>query len=151
MIIDFEANDGEWFTFVMSRIDDQGKVVYDDPLPDAGKVCVRSLVPFFEQRQAGRKKKYEFVHNPSTRAMERVGFIPEQTAEQAREEREDAWDYAIKDFENFNDKNKVPIPCTRENKLRLMKLPVFDRFIGRCLQMLAEQGVKVEEELRKNE
>ena len=42
------------------------------------------------------------------------------------------------------------IDCTRENKLKLMRVPVFDRFIARCLEMLANSGVKEKEDEQKN-
>ena len=151
MIIDFDANDGEWFPFFMSRINAKtGDIEYDEPLPDAGRVCIRSLTPFLEQRQTSRKKKAEFVLNPKTRSMERVEYIEELPPDQAKAERDDAWDYIIKDFNNFFDAKGEPIPCNRENKLRLMTLPVFDRFVARCIQLLSEQVVKTAEEERKN-
>ena len=150
MIFDLDAREGEWFQFFTSRINSRGEVDYDDPAPDAGRVCVRSLVPYFEERQAKRKKKFEFVLNPNTRAMERVGFYPEQTPEQAREERDDAWDYCIVGLEGIFDGKWNEVACTRENKLRLMRLPVFDRFIARCLVLLSESRVKAEQVAEKN-
>lgn len=141
---------GEWFTFFSSRIDGQGEVKYLDPLPDAGRVCVRSIVPLIEQQQTKRKRRAEFVPNPKTRQMERVAFFDDPSPEQAKTEREDIWDYAITGFENILDADGNPIPCTRENKLKLMSLPVFDRFIARCLQILSESGVRSAEEQAKN-
>lgn len=150
MIIDLEGKEGEWFSFFKSRIDEKGTVIYDDPEPDAGRICIRNLGPYFEKLQAKRKRKYEFVLNPQTRSMERVGYYDEGTPEQIRKERDDAWDYAIVAWENLYDKHDNPIECTRENKLLLMSLPVFDRFIARCIQMISEHGVKEAEILSKN-
>lgn len=149
MIIDLEEKGGEWFSFFKSGLVD-GKVVYEDPEPDAGRVCVRSLVPFFEQHQAKRKRKVEHVLNPKTGAMERIPYFDEPSVEEARKERDDAWDYVITGLENIFDTKGEPVECTRENKLKLMSIPVFDRFIARCLQLLAESGVKTEEAERKN-
>ncbi len=150
MIIDFDAREGEWFTFFRSRINERGEITYDDPGPDAGRVCIRGLTPFLKQQQAKRKRRYEFVRNPGSRAMERVTYFEEPTPEQAEKEADDLWDYVITGLENFFDRDGKPIECTRENKLRLMELPVFDRFIARCLQLLSESGVKAAEEQGKN-
>jgi hypothetical protein len=150
MIVDFEAREGEWFPFFESKLNERGEVVYSDPVPDAGRVCVRSLVPFFEDLHAKRKRRFDFVLNPQTRSMERVGYFEEATQDQAKKERDDAWDYSITGLEGFFDKSGNAIECTRENKLRLMSLPVFDRFIARCLQLLSESGVRASEEARKN-
>lgn len=151
MIIDLDAREGEWFPFFESKINSRGETEYEEPKEDAGRVCVRSLVPYFEEIQAKRKRKHEFVLNPTTRQMERVSFFEEPGVEQARKERDDAWDYCIVGLENFFDAKGNEITCTRENKLRLMSLPVFDRFIARCLQLLSESGVKASEAQGKNE
>jgi hypothetical protein len=108
------------------------------------------LGPFLEERQSARKRKAEFVLNPKTRGMERVEYTEDLPPEQLKAERDDAWDYIIKDFDNIFDARGEAIPCTRENKLRLMTLPVFDRFVARCIQLLSEQGVKTAEDERKN-
>lgn len=150
MILDLDAPQGEWFKFFESHINEKGELVYDDPKPDAGRVCIRSLAPFWETIQAKRKKKFEFVLNPSTRSMERVGYFEEQSREDAKKEIDDAWDFAITGLEEFFDAKGQSIICNRENKIKLMALPVFDRFIARCLQLLSASGVKVKEEQEKN-
>lgn len=151
MILDIDkGNDGEWFTFFESSINDKGKVIYEDPKPDAGRVCIRSIADFIRDRQSQRKKKYEFVLNPETRAMERVGYYDDLTAEQAQKEEDDLWDFAITGLENFFDKNSKEIACTRENKSKLMRLPVFNRFVGRCLQLIASAGAQAKEDEQKN-
>lgn len=151
MIFDIEkGSEGDWFNFFESSINEKGKVVFADPKPDSGKVRIRSIVPFIEERQAQRKKKYEFVLNPDTRSMERVGYYEDQTPEQAKKDRDDIWDYAITDIEDFSDKSGTPILCTRENKAKLMALPVFDRFVGRCLQLIASAGAQAKEDERGN-
>jgi hypothetical protein len=151
MLFDFEAAEGEWFPFFGSHIDPvTGEPVYEPTVEDA-KVRIRSIAPFVEERFSKKKRTFEFVLNPKTRAMERVGFYPEQTAEEARAERDDLWDYAIVDFEGFKDsKTGEVIPCTRDNKLKLMKVPVFDRFVARCQQLLSSAGIKDREDAEKN-
>ena len=151
MFIDFESSQGEWFQFFGSHIDlTTGDVVYEDPTGDA-RVQIRSMGPFIEERAAKRKKKVEHVYNPKTRIMDRVIFTEELSAEAAREERDDLWDWVITDIENFkNKKTGEIITCTRENKLALMKVPVFDRFVARCQQILSASGIKAKEESTKN-
>jgi hypothetical protein len=149
-IIDFDAAEGEWFYFFSSRINPvTGLVEYDDPASDA-RVQLRSMGLFFEERLKGRKKLVEHVLNAKTRQMERIEYYPTLAFEEAMKERDDAYDYAITGLENFKDKSGSIISCTRENKLKLMKVPVFDRFIARCLELLANAGVKQKEEIEKN-
>jgi hypothetical protein len=150
MIIDLNVDQGDWFAFFESRISEKGEVVYDEPKSDAGRVCLRSPSSMMEQLRAQRIRKFEFVLNPTTRSMERVGYYEELTPEAAKIEREDIWDYAIVDFTGFEDPDGNPIPCTRENKIKLMALPVFDRFIGRGLRLLSSAGLKAREAAEKN-
>jgi hypothetical protein len=151
MILDIEkGSEGDWFSFFESSVNEKGEVEYADPKPDAGRVRIRSIAPFIEERQAQRKKKYEFVLNPATRSMERVGYHEDQTPEQTKKDRDDIWDYAIVDIEDFTDGKGKPILSTRENKSKLMGLPIFDRFIGRCLQLIASAGAQAKEDEAKN-
>jgi hypothetical protein len=151
MDVNLDQTEGEWFQFVGSRIDlNTGEAVFEDPFSDA-RVQVRSIAPFIEERISKRKRIVEHVHNPKTRQMERLSYFEEPTFEQAKTERDDTWDYAITAFENFkNKKTGEVITCTRENKLKLMKNPVFDRFISRCLQIIASSGTEAKEESGKN-
>lgn len=150
MIFDLNSGAGEWFRFFESRINEQGKTVYDDPKPDAGRVCIRSIMPFIEERQAKRKEKHEWVPNPLTRSMERGSYYDSLSPAELKKEREDLWDYAITGIEDFFDVKDEPILCTKENKIRFMAVPVFDRFMARCLQLLSASGVKAKEEAEKN-
>ncbi len=152
-MVDFNLDEtiGEWFQFVGSRIDlNTGEVVFEDPSSDA-RVQVRSIAPFIEERISKRKRVTEHVYNPKSRAMERLSFYPDQTPEETRAERDDLWDYAITALENFKDKKTGElIACTRENKIKLMKNPMFDRFISRCLQMIINSGAEAKKETEKN-
>lgn len=125
--------------------------MYLDPEPDAGRVCLRIADPeTIEGIQAQTRRKIkEFVHNPKTRAMERVEYF-EQSAEQEKKERELTWDWAIQAWEGILDKDGNEIPCTVEHKLKLMNIPVFARFVGHCLRLLASSGTQVEEHAGKN-
>lgn len=142
---------GEGFKFFESRITEKGDVIYDDPKEDAATFYIRALGPKVEEFLAKRKRRFDFVLNPSTRAMERVGYFEEQPREEAQKQSYDLWDYAITGWdEKALDAKGQPIPVTRENKLKLMKLAVFDRFVARCLQLIASAGVKAQEEAEKN-
>ncbi len=149
MDLNLDTTEGEWFQFFGSHIDvNTGEVVYEDPTSDA-RVQVRSIAPFVEKLISKRKRIVEHVYNPKTRAMERLSYFEEPTIEQAQAERDDTWDYAIMSFENFKDKGEL-IACTRENKLKLMKVPIFDRFIARCQQILSDSGIEARKEAEKN-
>jgi len=151
MLIDMDSTQGERFQFFGSRIDTEtGDVIYEAPAGDAW-VTVRNVMPFYEERNLKREKKHEHVWNPKTRQMERITFVPDLSFEAAQKEREDAYDYALLDFEGFkNSKTGEVITCTRENKIALMKNPVFNRFIGKCQEILAGAGIKDKEEAEKN-
>lgn len=142
---------GEGFKFFESRITDKGDVVYDEPKADAATFFLRSMAPKVEEFQGKRKRKYEWVLNTQSRSMERVGYFEELSPEESRKQTDDLWDYVIT---GWDDKALLPdgkpIPVTRENKLRLMKLPVFDRFVARCLQLMASSGVKQAEAAEAN-
>lgn len=151
MVFDLEQqNEGEWFPFFESHIDDKGEIVYDDPKPDSGRVRIRSMAPIIEKQIEGRKRNYQFALNPQSRAMERVGYFEELSLDQAKKERDDVWDYAITGIEGLYDSKGNEIACTRENKLKLMKIPMFDRFVAKCLQILVNAGVKAKEDEGKN-
>lgn len=55
------------------------------------------------------------------------------------------WDFCIVDWENLFDKEKKPIPCTKENKLLLMDKSIkFANFIGDCLKKITDTGAESE-------
>lgn len=142
---------GEWFKFFRSEIKENGETVYLDPEADAGRVCLRTAAPeVIESIQSKtRKKTAEFVRNPSTRAMERVVYF-DQTPDQERMERELIWDHAIQGWEGMLDVSGTEIPCTSENKMKLMNIPVFARFVGRCLQLITGANASTVEGAEKN-
>jgi len=151
MFLNLEIEEGEWFNFFSSHIDPETtEVVYDEPDSEA-KVKLRSMMPFLEERQLKRKREVEHFLNPKTRSYERTTFFPDPTPEQVKAERDDTWDYVILDWENFKDaKTKTMIPCTRENKLKLMRLPVFDRFVAKCLLVIDGSKAVQKEAAEKN-
>ena len=147
MLFNLETNESEWFPFQNSKIDPlTGEPVFDDPVTDA-KVQIRSMTPFFEERIKNRKWVVDHIYNPKTRQMDRDRHLVDLSPEEAQVERDDAFDFAITGIEEFKDaKTGKLINCTRENKLALMKVPVFDRFFARCQQLLSSSGVKEKEQ-----
>jgi hypothetical protein len=148
MIFDLvEQAEGERFQFFTSTVDPAtGKITYDDP-GDAW-VELRPMQPFFESQLTKRKKITEHVHNPKTRQLERISYYPELSIEEAKKERDDAWDYAITGYGNFKDKSGVTIEFSRENKLKMIKNPMFTRFCERCFEIMANSGVTKEAEIK---
>lgn len=135
IIFDLDEAKGDWFDFFESRIDIKtGEITYDDPKPGTGRVCLRDMSAFLRKKQRSRKKEYAVVLNTKTRGMEKIEST-EQTGEEEAQERDDLYDYAIMGLENFFDAKGKPIKCTKENKLKLLAIPVFDRFIARCFEL----------------
>ena len=151
-IFDLEKEaQGDWFPFFGSKFDAAtGEIIYEKPEEGSAEFRIRSMMGFFEERRKNRKKEYRMVLNPSTRAMERVSYYEDLPFAEAQKENDDAWDYAITGMKNAFTADDVPMECTRENKLKLMKVPVFDRFVARCQQLLASSGVKAKEDEEKN-
>lgn len=134
-------DEGTWFTFCESRIDENGNTIFDNPKEGAGKVCLRQAS--FDalekiRKECGGKIKREFVLNPKSRRMESVEYR-DQTDDERKKDREMLWDYVIVAWEGLKDKNGNEIEINIENKMRLISVPMFDRFIARCLESLSNQ------------
>lgn len=142
---------GEWFKFFRSEVKENGEFAYLEPEDGAGSVCLRIVDPETIENihSQTRKRVKEFVHNPKTRAMERVEY-DEQTPAQKKKENEMVWDHAIQDWKGILDKDGNEIPCTLENKLKLMNVSQFARFVGRCMQIISGSNDRAAEEKVKN-
>ncbi len=145
-----KLNEGEWFRYFGSSIGENGEITYFEPEPDAERVCLRPIgsEELNKIHSQTRKKQKEFVLNPKTRQMERVSY-EDQTSEQERVEFGMFWDYMITNWE-LKDEKGESIPCTKENKIKLMSHPPFARFITRCLQILNSSKKQQEEDKEKN-
>uniref|UniRef100_A0A6H1ZD23 Uncharacterized protein n=1 Tax=viral metagenome TaxID=1070528 RepID=A0A6H1ZD23_9ZZZZ len=142
---------GDWFAYFDSHIDPViGETVYDPPIEGAAEFRIRSMAPFFDERRKERKKEFKMVLNPSTRGMERVGYYPDLPPDEAEKENQDAWDYAITGIKNAFSAPGVEIKCTRENKLALIEIPAFMRFLFRVFQIISDTGAKAREESEGN-
>jgi len=149
-VFDFGAEDGSWFSFFTSKVNDDGTIDYDEPEVNAGRVCLKPIDTFIESYFDKRKKESKFVRNDKSRAMERVQWSKDQTASERKAYQAALWDHAITSWENFFDGKKKPIECTIETKTKMMKVPMFDRFISKCLKTMGEDTVKRAEDLTEN-
>ena len=61
------------------------------------------------------------------------------------------WEYVIVDWKGLEDQEGNQIPCTKENKIKLMQGSVkFSSFIGSCVEQLTVDSDMHDEELEKN-
>ena len=142
---------GDWFPYFDSRVDPSiGETIYDLPIEGAAEFRIRSMAPFFEEKRKGRKKEFKMVVNPSTRQMERVGYYPDLPPDVEAKENDDAWDYAITGMKNAFSAPGVKLECARENKLALIAIPAFLRFMFRVFEIVSNTGAKASEEAEKN-
>jgi hypothetical protein len=149
--LDAKESEGDWFDFFESHIDlDSGEIIYDDPKPGTGKACFRSVVPFLEKCIEARKRKHQFVLNPKTRSMERVEYYEPLFMEEQKKQNEDMYDYAIVGLERFFDAQGNALECTRENKLKLSKVKVFDRYMARCMELQTNSKFERQKASEKN-
>lgn len=142
MQFDFEKYDeGQWFQFFGSEILPDGSVKYHDPEPDAGWFQFRQagteILDSIKQKTQG-KRQIDFVPHPNTRQMERV-ISYDQSPEEAKQEREMMWDYVIVSWRDIKDVKGKEIPVTRENKMKLLNIFAFMRFLNRCLEIIGGQ------------
>jgi len=151
MKFDINTGAGEWFPFFRSEVDQNGDIKYFDPEEGGGRVKLRITDPdvMEEIQNKTRKKVTEWLWHPKTH-QPYSGTRFEQTPAQEKKERELVWDYAIIAWEGILDAEGAEIPCTLENKMKLMGIPVFARFVGRCLQLVSSASIDREKELEKN-
>lgn len=149
---DLDTDSGQRFQYFKSIVQDNGETVFMDPEPiEPCWVTLRlaSAEKVEEMHALTRKPKVDRVLNPQSRTMERVEYY-DQTPEQRIKERELIWDYAIPEWEGVLDKYGTVVECTLENKLRMMNVPIFARFVGRCLQLIGgDVAEKKEQDTKK--
>ena len=152
MFLDLNSSkDGTWFQFRMSEIDpNNGDIIWSDPI-EGHEVKIRSMKPFFEERISKREKETIWKVHPKSRAYEPHTQFKELSVEEAKVERDDAFDYAITGLKGFKNKTtREEYPCTREVKLGLMAFDFFDRFIADCQQKVDSFQVEMEDKETKN-
>ena len=150
-MFNLEESQGDWFDFFESHFDlDTKEIVYNESKPDTGSVCFRPARTFILNRIYKKEIDFKFVLNPKTRDMQRVEFDKKLTPEEYRKEADDLIDYTIVGFKKLFDMEGNAIECTRENKIKLAKVPVFDRFMARCMELQMNANIQRAETSEKN-
>jgi hypothetical protein len=141
---------GTWFPFQESTVDPLTQdPIFDEAEKGAGEILLRSSTPFIRKQAAGQEIQTKPVMNSLTRRME-FAPVDRRTPEQKQQEQDDMWDYVIVDWKGFKDANGKEIPCTRENKLLLMDVDRFIRFVGHALKIIDQYTEVKKEKLEKN-
>ncbi|OPY78292.1 MAG: hypothetical protein A4E65_02315 [Syntrophorhabdus sp. PtaU1.Bin153] len=110
------------------------------------RVCLRLCSPekVEEFREECTTTKKTAVLNTQTKRMEIVEDCPFDKKKFSQL----LHCYSIADWD-LDDVNGNPIPCTDENKLKLMEVPKFVQFINECIEELAEQaGIRKKDEIK---
>lgn len=146
-----QSSKGAWFPYFGSNADAEGAITYEAPADEKEKVFINpplSAEALEKIHAKTRTRKSQFVYNPKTQKMDHVAYF-DQTPEQARQEFEMIFCEIIGDFE-LTDANGDKIPCTPENKIKLMRVPEFARFVTRCIQLLDMTEAERKAALEKN-
>lgn len=124
-------NEGMWFYFSPDN-------------PELGGVCLRELTPDEHRRiekLTTKKGKPKFDRVTHQRIDEPI--VNEKLASEER------WDYCIVDWKDVAIDGR-PTECTRESKIRAMKITSFVKFIVDSLEELVDSNVEFEEARLKN-
>lgn len=129
--------------FDLENLNPGTKFFFDEDDEKKGSVTLRVCAgdDLRAIRKQSSKKKVEY------RRGQRIEY-PD-----TNEEVENAllWDFCIVAWEGVLDSKNVSIPCTKENKTLLMgKSPVFSKFVGDKLSVLADIEDEEKEKLEKN-
>ena len=142
---DMTADELEEFEKLAAKV-----IIFEAPEEGAAEFQVRRGVGFYAEKAKNRKKRNEFILNPTTRAMERVSYYPDLTPAEQEKETEDLYDYVITGVKWATWDSGEEIKCTRENKLKLMKDEKVSRFIRHCINTLVEAEKTEAEAAEKN-
>lgn len=126
-----ELNDGAWFDFDDAEI--KLRAPNNDFLSSVSKECVRE------------KKLYK--------KKNRVGDLQLMKETETDDDKLKAmiWDYTIMEWKNIKTQNGEDIPCTKENKVKLMGgSPKFYHFVDSAVDQLSSDQSKEAEDLEKN-
>jgi len=124
-------NEGSWFYFSLDN-------------SELGGVCLRELTPDEHrriQKLTTKKSKPKFERGTGRRYDEKI--VDEKLAAEER------WDYCITDWKEVSIDGQ-PVECTRENKIRAMKITSFVKFIVDSLETLVDSNEEFEEARLKN-
>jgi hypothetical protein len=138
--------EGKWFPYFESIEKEDGTIEFFDPKTNddgefIGRVCIRqhTMESLEEIEDSTSTEKGEYVYNKITRKME-YAERKIQTKEQKKQNRLMLWDYTIVDWDGeYFMHNGTKIPVTIENKMKMMNMTKFSRFVIQCLGLLNGQ------------
>lgn len=152
-IFNLGTDEGESFKYQNSYVDEKtGEVVWEDPEKDAFALWVRLPDKKTEEFAERRKRRVEHVLNPKTRRMERQEYLEAPDLETQKKETEELWDWVLAkwDEKNIDESTGKMIPITPENKIKLMSIIPFDRFVGKCIRTIRDGKSRKVKALEKN-
>ena len=125
-----DPNPGVWFKF-------------DETDPESGEIRIRAMNN--EQRKKLQKecnkKRVEYKHG---QRFEVTDVNDDKFSELL-------WDYWIVEWNGLEDDDRTPLLCGPETKAKLMQTNVgFAQFVGKCLELLAEQEEERVARIEKN-
>jgi len=126
----------------MKELNPAAKFTFSDD-PDSGVVHIRVMTPgkLAEIRDQTILTKVEYKNHNRFEYTE-IDYAKRDQI---------VWDYCIVSWEGLDDDDGKPIPCTTENKLRLMnEHPGFAGFVNNCLEKLQKDWEKRQDYLEKN-
>ena len=120
--------EGTWFYF-------------DDMNHSLGGICLRELSPDESERidKITTKKKKKPVR----------GSLMEVSTTNTIMASRLTWDYCITDWANIQ-LDDDDVPCDTDNKVKMMKIIDFAKFVGDCVTELVENNKSIEEAKLKN-
>ena len=140
-----DSGEGVKFLFFTSWTDPAtGETHFNEPETEAYAI-IRSMQPYFEAADKGRKKVSQMVHDPKTRAMKlsEPAYPPLSPVEE-QQRMEGAWDYAIMEIGGFkNQRTGEMYPSNRETKLKMIKKPIMIAWLNECFNRLGNAGIEV--------
>jgi len=114
-----DPNPGVWFKF-------------DENDPESGEIRIRAMNNEHRKKlqKECNKKRVEYKHG---QRFEVTDVNDDKFSELL-------WDYCIVEWNGLTDDDGVPLVCGPETKATLMQRNVgFAQFVGKCLELLAEQ------------
>ena len=140
-----DSEEGVKFLFFTSWTDPAtGETHFNEPETEAYAI-IRSMQPYFEAADKGRKKVSQLVHDPKTRSMKmsEPQYPPLSQAEELQRV-EGAWDYAIMEIGGFRNKRTGEMyPSNRETKLKMLKKPIVITWLNECFNRMGNAGIEV--------
>ena len=140
-----DSEEGVKFLFFTSWTDPAtGETQFNEPETEAYAV-IRSMQPYFEAADKGRKKVSQMVHDPKTRAMKlSEPAYPPLSPTEEQQRMEGAWDYAIMEIGNFkNIRTGEMYPNNRATKLKMIKKPIVIAWLNECFNRLGNAGIEI--------